>query len=155
MKRVTMSLLMTAAIAVAFSSFVEFAAGAEAAKTPPKDRVVVMYFHRTQRCPTCLKMGSYSEQAVASGFADQVKKGTVEFHYIDFQNEKNASYAKAYKITGPALIMAKVVDGKVAEFKDLKDIWSNVGDKKAFFKYVQDQVTACRTKKPAKKAPAE
>ena len=155
MKRLTTSLLTMAALAVAFSSFVEFAAGAEAAKTPPKDRVVVMYFHRTQRCPTCLKMGSYSEQAVATGFADQVKKGTVEFHYIDFQIKENAAYAKAYKVTGPALIIAKVVGGKVAQFKDLKDIWSNVGDKKAFFKYVQDQVTASSAKEAPKKAPAE
>jgi hypothetical protein len=155
MKRLTMSLLITAAFAVAFSPLSEFTTAAEAAKEPPKDRVVVMYFHRTQRCPTCLKMGSYSEQAVATGFADQIKKGTVEFHYIDFQIKQNAAYAKAYKITGPALIIAKVVGGKVAEFKDLKDIWSNVADKKAFFKYVQDQVTASCAKEAPKKAPAK
>ena len=38
--------------------------------------------------------------------------------------------------------MAKVADGKVAEFKNLKDIWRHAGDKKAFIKYVQDSVAA-------------
>ena len=33
---------------------------AASAAQPPADRVVVMYFHRTERCPTCRKMGSAS-----------------------------------------------------------------------------------------------
>lgn len=117
------------------------AAAAEAKKKKaPKDRVVAMYFHRTQRCPTCLKMGDYSEEAIASGFEKQVKLGTVEFHYIDFQDKKNKAFTKAYKITGPALILARVADGKVAEFKNLEGIWSHAGEKKAFVKYVRDHV---------------
>lgn len=150
MKRLTMTILTTAALALIFSGVVELAAAGEVPKAPPKDRVVAMYFHRTQRCPTCLKMGGYSEEAVKTGFAEQLKDRTVEFHYIDFQNKKNAVYAKAYKITGPALIVAKVADNKVTEFKNLKDIWTNVNDKKAFIKYVQDHIKAYREKDAAK-----
>lgn len=142
MRHFSKTFVATVASVLVFASFAEYATAAEAPKAPPKDRVVAMYFHRTQRCPTCQKMGSYTEEAVKAGFAGQLKDGTVEFYYIDFQNEKNAAYTKAYKITGPALIVAKVADNKVAEFKDLKDIWSNVGDKKAFIKYVQDQIKA-------------
>ncbi len=139
MKRFT---LTVAALALFLSVLAQYAAAADGPKAPPKDRVVAIYFHRTQRCPTCLKMGSYSEEAIGSGFATQLKGGTVEFHYIDFQNKNNAAFTKAYGITGPALIVAKVVDNKVTEFKNLKDIWTNVGDKKAFLKYVQDNVVA-------------
>lgn len=142
MKRLTMTILSTVALALIFSVVAKRAAAAEAPKAPPKNRVVAMYFHRTERCPTCKKMGSYTEEAIKTGFARELKAGTVEFHYIDFQNEKNAAFTKAYKVTGPALIVARVKDGKVAEFKDLKDIWSNVGDKKAFIKYVQGHVAA-------------
>lgn len=141
-----------AVVVVAFltSMFPQQALVAGAPKAPPKDRVVVMYFHRTHRCPTCLKMGGYSEEAVKTGFAKQLKEGTVEFYYIDFQAKKYAAYTKAYKITGPTLIVAKVKDNKVAEFKNLKDIWSNVNNKKAFVKYVQDHITAYRAKDAAK-----
>ncbi|OHB84808.1 MAG: hypothetical protein A2V98_08845 [Planctomycetes bacterium RBG_16_64_12] len=110
----------------------------------PADRVVAMYFHRTKRCPTCLKMGSYSEEAVKTGFAEQLKDGTVELHYVDFQDKKNAALTKAYRISGPALVVAKVAENKVAEFKDLKDIWTKVGDKKAFLEYVQENIAAYR-----------
>lgn len=129
-----------ALVVVAFlaSMFPQQALAAEA----PPDRVVVMYFHRTQRCPTCLKMGSYSEEAVTTGFAKQLKDGTVEFYYVDFQDKRNARLAKAYRISGPALIVAKVVNNKVARVGNLKDIWTKVREKKAFLKYVQDNVTA-------------
>jgi len=115
---------------------------AEPVAKPAADRVVVMYFHRTKRCPTCLKMGSYSEEAVTKGFAGQIRKGTVELYYIDFQDKKNAALTKAYRVSGPSLIVVKVVENKVVQLKNLKDIWAKVGDKKAFLKYVRDNVTA-------------
>jgi thiol-disulfide isomerase/thioredoxin len=117
-------------------------AGAASAADAPKDRVVVMYFHRTQRCPTCLKMGSYTEEAVKTGFASEIKAAKVAFHYIDFQNEKNAAYTKGYSVTGPTLIVAKISGKKVVEYKNLEEMWSLVPDKEAFLGYVQANVNA-------------
>ena len=136
MKRTGLILAALLALPLLGSLLADAASAADA----PKDRVVVMYFHRTQRCPTCLKMGSYSEEAVKSGFAEQVKAGTVEFHYVDFQNAKNAKLSSTYGVAGPTLIAVKVAGGKVVEKKNLKDIWSNAGDKAAFIKYVQTNV---------------
>lgn len=139
MKRLAVMTLAVASVAAIFAST---ALAAEQPAKPPADRVVVMYFHRTRRCPTCLKMGDYSEEAVQKGFAKQVEGGTVEFHYIDFQDKKNAALAKGYGVDGPALIVAKVVDNKVKEFKNLPEIWTHVGDKPAFLKYVRKNVEA-------------
>jgi hypothetical protein len=108
------------------------------------DRVVAMYFHRTQRCPTCLKMGSYSEEAVKSGFADEIKDGKVAFYYIDFQNQANAALTNGYGVSGPTLIVAKIKGNKVEAYKNLTDIWAKVGDKPAFLKYVRENISAYR-----------
>ncbi|MEN6458257.1 MAG: nitrophenyl compound nitroreductase subunit ArsF family protein [Thermoguttaceae bacterium] len=116
--------------------------------TPPADRVVVMYFHRTQRCPTCRRMGGYTEEAVLKGFDDEVKNGAVEFHFIDFQDEKNAALSEGYGVTGPTLIVAQVVDNKVKHYKSLTEIWKKNGDKAAFLKYVRDNVAAYRNGTP-------
>jgi hypothetical protein len=149
MKPITVFVFALAVVAVVVS----FLPAAMAATEPPADRVVVMYFHRTQRCPTCLKMGSYSEEAVKKGFEKDIKAGTVEFHYIDFQDAKNAALTKAYRVEGPSLIVAKVVKSKVARVNSLKDIWTHVRDKEAFLKYVRENVTAAQ-KADAKAAPA-
>jgi hypothetical protein len=114
---------------------------------PPADRIVVMYFHRTQRCPTCRRMGSYSEEAVVKGFAQEIKDRTVEFHFIDFQNEANAALTKGYNVSGPTLIVAQIIGNKVKQYKNLNEIWAKNGDKDAFLKYVRDNVTAYQNSK--------
>jgi len=138
MKRIAICLLSVVTVGL----FATIANSVAQAADAPKDRVVAMYFHRTQRCPTCKKMGSYSEEAVKTAFADEIKKGQVTFHFIDFQDPKNARYTKAYDISGPALIVAKIANNKVASYYNLEEIWSHVGDKEAFFRYVEENVKA-------------
>ena len=106
----------------------------------PADRVVVMYFHRTQRCPTCRKMGSYTEEAVKNGFSKLIKRGKVEFYFIDFQDKKNEKIAAGYQVQGPTLIVAKVAKNKVVKFVNLEEMWTKVGNKEDFIAYVQDNV---------------
>lgn len=138
MKRIT-------AIVLAVVFMASFAATCPApAAEPAADRVVAMYFHRTQRCPTCKKMGSYAEEAVKKAFAKEIKSGTVAYYYIDFQDQKNAKLTKGYQVSGPALIVAKIANNKVVKYKDLEKIWENVADKPAFLKYVQDNLVALR-----------
>jgi thiol-disulfide isomerase/thioredoxin len=127
------------------------------AKAPavPADRVVVMYFHRTQRCPTCRKMGGYSEEAVKTGFAKLMKQGKVEFYFINFQDEKNDKIVSGYGIKGPTLIVAKVVANKVAQAKNLDEMWTKVGDKDEFIAYVQGNVKGALKEARAKEARAK
>jgi thiol-disulfide isomerase/thioredoxin len=138
MKRIAASLLLTLTAVVFATNAGSLAQAADA----PKDRVVAMYFHRTERCPTCRKMGSYSEEAVKTAFAEEIKKGQVAFYFIDYEDAKNARYTKAYDISGPALIVAKISGNKVASYRNLEEIWSNVGDKVAFLRYVEENVKA-------------
>jgi hypothetical protein len=136
MKRVLTCAFALGIVALLASMLPQVVVAADA----PADRVVVIYFHRTQRCPTCLKMGSYSEEAVKGGFAKQIKDAKVEFHYIDFQDQKNGALTKGYKVGGPTLIVARVAGNKVAEFKNLTEIWTKVREKSAFIDYVQSNV---------------
>ena len=140
MNRVTRtSVLAVLAAAFVTTLALETAVAADPPKERVKERVAVMYFHRTQRCPTCKKMGSYSEEATKAVAKGQAK-GKVSFYYVDFQDEKNAAYKKAYNISGPALIVAKVKGSNVTEYKNLKDIWTKVRDKEQFMKYVKENI---------------
>lgn len=130
--------------AIAFSvvavSMVAASIPALSAAEPAQDRVVVVYFHRTQRCPTCQKMGGYTQEAVHAAFAEELKSGKVELHDVDFQNPANESLAKGYKIEGPTLLVLQVRGNKVASYKKLDEIWMRVRDKQAFFDYVESNV---------------
>ena len=112
----------------------------EAAAEAPKHRVVAMYFHRTQRCPTCQKISAYIGEAVKAEFGKELKLKVVELYEIDYQAKKNEKYTKGYKITRPTLVLANVQDGRVTAWKPMPKVWSLVGKKDVFFKYVQDGI---------------
>jgi hypothetical protein len=114
-----------------------------AAETPvasPPHQVMACYFHRTVRCPTCKKISAYIEESVQTGFASQVKDGSVKMMMIDFQDPKNQKYTQAYKINGPTLVIMDVQNGEVVSWKPAPKVWSLVGKKPDFFKYVQDEM---------------
>jgi len=98
------------------------------------------YFHRTVRCPTCKRIGSYIEEAVQGGFASQLQDGSVKLVMIDFQDARNQKFTQAYNISGPTLVLMDVHDGKVTSWKPAPRVWSLVGQKEAFLTYVQGEV---------------
>jgi thiol-disulfide isomerase/thioredoxin len=110
------------------------------AAEPPADRIVVMYFHRTQRCPTCMRMEAYARQALQEAFPEQLQAGQIAFYSIDFQDPQNARLTKAYQVSAPSLIVVRVVNHKGVEFKNLQEIWLKVRDQKEYFQYVQKEV---------------
>lgn len=124
------------------------AASGSATKQPlPTHRVAAIYFHRTHRCPTCLRIGGYIEEAIKTGFPDQVKKGSVAVYLVDYENPKHAKYTKAYKVTRPILVLADIHNNKVVAWKPMPKVWSLVYKKDDFFKYVRDGVTGYFTEK--------
>jgi hypothetical protein len=108
----------------------------------PGHRVVAMYFHRTERCPTCRKAGTYTKKAIEKGMAEKVKSKEVSLHFVDFQDEKNEKLTKAYKISGPALVLADVHDDKVTSWKTLPKLFALVGDEDKLARYVQANIQA-------------
>jgi len=106
----------------------------------PPHQVIACYFHRTERCPTCQTISAYVEEAIKTGFAAELKDKTVRMVMVDFQDPKNERYAKAYHIEGPTLVLMNACNGKVVAWKPAPKVWSLVGEKDKFVKYVQAEV---------------
>lgn len=106
----------------------------------PSHQVIACYFHRTVRCPTCIKISAYIEESVKTGFAAQLKDGSVKLVMIDYQDSKNQKFTQAYQITGPTLVVMDVKGGKVVAWKPAPKVWSLIGKKDEFVKYVQGEV---------------
>jgi hypothetical protein len=108
----------------------------------PKHQVIACYFHRTQRCPTCMRISAYIEETIKTRFAEQLKDGRVKWVMIDFQDPANAKYTESYNIQGPTLAIIDVKDGKVKEWKPAPRVWTLVRDKESFGQYVETEVRA-------------
>ena len=91
------------------------------------DRVAVMYFHRTECCAKGRMLEALVEETVKREFSLQVKEGRVQFLSVDF--EKDEKLAEQYKITGPALVVAKIRDNKLVKYTNFNEFWARFGDK--------------------------
>ncbi|OHB80909.1 MAG: hypothetical protein A2V98_05565 [Planctomycetes bacterium RBG_16_64_12] len=132
--------VMLLAVAFVVSEQGSQASAADKPAAGPSHQVIACYFHRTVRCPTCRKISAYIEESVKTGFAHQMKDGRVKMLMIDFQDSKNQKYSEAYQIAGPTLVLMDVHDGKVTSWKPAPKVWSLVGNKDAFLRYVQGEV---------------
>jgi len=94
------------------------------AQTPPPNRVIAAYFHRTQRCPTCLRVSQTVAKILKDHFSEQMRSGQLQWVEVDFQAPQNAHLAKAYQITGPQIVLIRVENGRAVEWQPMPKVWS-------------------------------
>lgn len=103
-------------------------------------KIVAYYFHGTRRCPSCMKIEAYSQEAVQTGFAEDLKSGKLEWRVVNTDDSPNEHYLKDYQLYTKSLVLSHIENGKETAWKNLEKVWEFLGDKEAFVKYVQDEV---------------
>jgi hypothetical protein len=106
-----------------------------------KDGVIVYYFHSNMRCPTCRSIETQSHKTVESDFAAQLSSGEVVWKTVNYEQPSAADLAKKFEIQMPVVVVAKMKDGQIADWKRLDQVWALVGDKPAFAKYVHSEIS--------------
>ena len=106
------------------------------------DKIVAYYFHGTRRCPSCLRIEAYSNEAIENGFADEIDSGVVEWRLVNYDEDGNKHYLDDYQLYTKSVILSHVVDGKEVKWKNLDKVWTLLGDKEKFVSYVQTETRA-------------
>jgi hypothetical protein len=75
-------------------------------------KLEVIYFHATRRCPTCMAIEENARKTLDTYFKDQVKTGTIKWTVINVDEEKNKAIAEKYEATGSALFLTRISGGK-------------------------------------------
>lgn len=121
------------------------AATAEAAVPPARpgeNRILVYYFYTSVRCPTCRQIEAQSEEVVRTVFGDALAKGRIEWLPTNVQLPQNRHFIRDYELFTKSLVIVRLKDGQQAEWKNLEKVWELVSDRKAFARYVQDEIRA-------------
>ena len=106
------------------------------------NRVVVYYFHGTARCSNCIKFEAYSQEAIQSAFSPSLGNGRLQWRVLNVDEPANRHFIEDYRLITRSVIVSKMRDGKQVEWKNLEKIWELVGNKPAFVKYIQDEVSS-------------
>ena len=87
------------------------------------NRVDVVYFHRPQRCPTCLCFEERIVYVVNTYFQDELESGKLTFGVYNIGDGKNADIVKKYGAVSSQLFINTVKDG-TDHIRDIQKIWS-------------------------------
>ena len=114
----------------------------------PCHKLVAYYFHRTQRCPTCLKIEAYSEQALKDAYPKAFEAGELEWQAVNLEEPAYEHFVDDYELTASSLVLADFRDGKQQEWRNLALVWELVDDELKFKAYVAAEAAAFLEQEP-------
>lgn len=143
---VTAALLAFVAVSVVFLLVKERRPGTPETAAPAESAsavsasTVVYYFHGTRRCATCRKLEEYTNEAIMTAFAEDIKAGTIVWRTINTDEPESEHYVKDYVLSTKSVVLSAVTGGTETRWKNLPRIWELVGDKAAYIAYIQDEI---------------
>jgi len=99
------------------------------------DRVDVVYFHRSQRCRSCVYAEAGIHYTVETYFADELASGKLTFEVYSVEDKENAAIVDKYGAFTSSLFINTIKDGS-DYIEEVKEIWLILGDDEAFVKVV-------------------
>jgi len=93
----------------------------EQVKESKKLTVEINYFHRTQRCATCMSIQENVQKVLDLHFADEINSGKLSFHIVNYEEMEDKDKIEKYEVEGPTLLITRIKKGK-EKTKDLTDL---------------------------------
>ncbi|MBK8231007.1 MAG: hypothetical protein IPK72_10565 [Candidatus Eisenbacteria bacterium] len=105
-------------------------------------RLIVYYFHTSQRCVSCRKLEAFTAEAMQTRFATELAAGRVDFRIVNYEREENAHFAKEYKLYTKSVVVVDERNGAEVAWKNLPKVWQLLHDKGKFIEYVAGEARA-------------
>lgn len=105
-----------------------------------RDGLIVCYFHSNMRCPTRQSIESQMNETLWWDFASQVGSGEMVWKVVNYEDPATKSLATKFAILMPVVVLARMRNGEIQDWKRLDEVWVNVGDKAAIAGYVKWEV---------------
>jgi|GEM_PF-1189396 len=100
-----------------------------------EDGVVVYYFYAKPRCVSCKKIETYIQEAVS-----ELNNSELTYKAINLDKPENKHYYKDYGLYTKAVVLSEIKNGEEVKSKNLTDIWTKLGNEKAFKDYVTKEI---------------
>jgi hypothetical protein len=103
------------------------------------DWVEVVYFHRTNRCSSCLRAEEITRYTIDTYFQNELASGELVFRVLDVQAKANGDVVDRYEAYGSCLFVNDVEDG-TDHIVEVTDIWFLLGDEEEFVSLVKGEI---------------
>ncbi len=110
------------------------------AATPGDCIYTVIYFHRTLRCATCLRMEEVSRLAVQRRFAEPISRGVLQWQTLNLDLSENRGYEQEYHLEGSSLVFTERSGARDIRWERADGIWEHVGNSDKLTEYVCERL---------------
>jgi len=123
------------------------ACGSPAPEAPPTsdtssvlaDRVEVVYFHRAQRCSSCIYAETGIRYTVETYFKDELANGKVILKVVNVGDKENVTIVEKYGAFTSSLFINTIRDG-TDHIEEVTEIWFVLGNDEAFVEVVKSKI---------------
>ena len=119
---------------------VHSADGATSNVETAENGLLVYYFHGNVRCPTCQSIEAQANETVHAHFASQLNSGEMTWKIVNYEQPAAKPLALKFDVQMPVVVLARMSDGQVRDWRRLDKVWALVGDKPKFAKYVRGEI---------------
>jgi hypothetical protein len=95
------------------------------------NHVDVVYFHRTERCVSCLNAEAYTRETLTKYFPDQMSRGRISLYIVDVEKTENVALVRKFDAAGSALYLSILVQETEYLYPN-QDIWFYTENKYLF-----------------------
>ena len=106
----------------------------------PNSVMVVYYFHRTIRCPSCILLEELTREALESGFEKELNVGSIRFAVINVDKKGNEHFVSDYHLNAQSVIVSEIHSGKEKRWKNLDQVWALLEDEGRLLEYIQKEI---------------
>jgi len=103
------------------------------------DRVELVYFHRAQRCASCIYAEDGVRYTLEKYFEEELANGIISFEVYNLGEEENAALVEEYGAYTSSLFI-NVIRGDTNNIEEVNEIWLVVGDNDAFVETVKNRI---------------
>lgn len=113
----------------------------EAPEPRTDHKLIAYYFHRTQRCQTCLTIEAYTEEALNEAFPDALETGELEFRTVNLDEPANEHFVDDFELAASSLVLVDYLDGEKIAWRNLPRVWELFGNERRFKDYVESETS--------------
>lgn len=113
----------------------------ETEETQETNMVLLVYFHRTQRCVSCTYAEDQTIYTLETHFSEEMDSGTIVFQSVDVQDNNNTDIIEKYQAYTSQLFI-NIVSGNDENIQHVEEIWAVIGDDEAFTQLIINKITS-------------
>lgn len=107
----------------------------------PVEHVQVAYFHRAQRCHSCIEAERLTRKTLDTFFAEDLERGDISLLVLDVEASENTELVQVYDAWTSSLYLG-VTKGGVLHVYSVADMWLGIGDEARFAESLRSKLEA-------------